>query len=613
MNEVLGQIEGIKRHLLVQLRDLYAFEPEVDEFLPLPIATVMAKITAACKREIVVLVNRRGRVMQVAVGEATTTSVQSMPDRRSNSRLSGLRCLHTHPQGDSTLSEADYSALGRNRYDALIAIGVEEDGTIREWSATWIGGRDETGSFSYHKLSRQSLAETTQPSWRQWISETEAFLQMERGPRDIDEQEKAVLIAVDTGAVGAWAVEDSLKELELLTETAGAIVKGMLWQKREKPDLGTYLGSGKLEELRLLLQAEAADVVIADDELSPAQQRNLETLLPGVKIIDRTALILDIFAQRARTHEGKLQVELAQLQYRMPRLTGMGAVLSRLGGGIGTRGPGETKLEVDRRHIRGRITEIKKQLEQVKQVRAHHRETRIAAGIPMISLVGYTNAGKSTLLNTLTSADVYAQDQLFATLDPTTRKLTLPNQQTVLLTDTVGFIQKLPHQLVAAFRATLEEVLQADLLLHIVDSSHLLAKAQYEAVQVVLHELKATDKPVITVWNKADRMPEQAVLNRFLRDTEPSVLISAKTGVGLDALLERIMESLAHTQIKMTLLIDYKDSHVLNLAHQEATVEKVDYEENGIRLHVSVPATKKHLFAAYAQEETAEQEEGMTK
>lgn len=613
MNEVLGQIEGIKRHLLVQLRDLYAFEPEVDEFLPLPIATVMAKITAACKREIVVLVNRRGRVMQVAVGEATTTSVQSMPDRRSNSRLSGLRCLHTHPQGDSTLSEADYSALGRNRYDAVIAIGVEEDGTIREWSATWIGGRDETGSFSYHELSRQSLAETTQPSWRQWISETEAFLQMERGPRDIDEQEKAVLIAVDTGAVGAWAVEDSLKELELLTETAGAIVKGMLWQKREKPDLGTYLGSGKLEELRLLLQAEAADIVIADDELSPAQQRNLETLLPGIKIIDRTALILDIFAQRARTHEGKLQVELAQLQYRMPRLTGMGAVLSRLGGGIGTRGPGETKLEVDRRHIRGRITEIKKQLEQVKQVRAHHRETRIAAGIPMISLVGYTNAGKSTLLNTLTSADVYAQDQLFATLDPTTRKLTLPNQQTVLLTDTVGFIQKLPHQLVAAFRATLEEVLQADLLLHIVDSSHLLAKAQYEAVQVVLHELKATDKPVITVWNKADRMPEQAVLNRFLRDTEPSVLISAKTGVGLDALLERIMESLAHTQIKMTLLIDYKDSHVLNLAHQEATVEKVDYEENGIRLQVSVPATKKHLFAAYVQDETAEQEEGMTK
>ena len=612
MNEVLGQIEGIKRHLLVQLRDLYAFDPETDEFLPLPVATVMARITAACKREIVVLVNRRGRVVQVAVGEATTTSVQSVPDRRSNNRLSGLRCLHTHPQGESVLSEADYSALGRNRYDAMIAIGVEEDGSIREWSAAWIGGRNEDGSLTYHELIKQSPETTAQPAWRQWISETEAFLQLERGPKDIAEQEKAVLIAVDTGAADAWAVEDSLKELELLTETAGAIVKGMLWQKREKPDLGTYLGSGKLEELRLLLQAEAADIVIADDELSPAQQRNLEALLPGMKIIDRTALILDIFAQRARTHEGKLQVELAQLQYRLPRLTGMGVVLSRLGGGIGTRGPGETKLEVDRRHIRGRITEIKKQLEQVKQVRTHHRETRIAAGIPMISLVGYTNAGKSTLLNTLTSADVYAQDQLFATLDPTTRKLTLPNQQTVLLTDTVGFIQKLPHQLVAAFRATLEEVLQADLLLHIVDSSHLLAKAQYEAVQVVLHELKATAKPVITVWNKADRMPEQAILNRFLRDTEPSVLISAKIGTGLDALLTRIMESLAHTQVKMTLLIDYKDSHILNLAHKEATVEKVDYEENGIRLQVSVPATKKHLFAAYAEEYPAKQEEGMT-
>lgn len=611
MNEVLGQTEGIKRYLLDQLRDLYDFEQESDEFLPVTVATTLAKITALCNREIVVLVNRKGRIMQIAVGAAHTTNVLSMPDRRSVNRLSGLRCIHTHPQGDSILSEADLSALRNNRFDAMIAIGVDSAGEIMEWSAAWISGIGDQGELLHHEQQKMSLSEAVQPAWRQWISETEMILQSQKGPQEIAEQESVILIAVDTGAAKAWEIEDSLKELELLTETAGAVVKGVLWQNREKPDLATYLGSGKLDELRLLIQAQAASVVIADDELSPAQQRNLEAVLPGIKVIDRTALILDIFAQRARTHEGKLQVELAQLQYRLPRLTGLGVILSRLGGGIGTRGPGETKLEVDRRNIRGRINEIKKQLEQVKQVRTQHRETRVAAGMPMISLVGYTNAGKSTLLNILTSADVYAHDQLFATLDPTTRKLTLPNQQTVLLTDTVGFIQKLPHQLVAAFRATLEEVLQADLLLHVVDSAHPLAKEQFEAVQVVLEELHATDKPVITVWNKADRQPEQALITRFLHQTEPSVFISAKTGEGLDRLLAAITESLAHTQVDMTLLIDYKDSQLLNLAHEVATVEKVDYEEEGIKLKLRVPAAKEHLFAPYVIA-VAKNQEGMT-
>ncbi len=603
MHEVIGQTEGIKRHLLDQLRALYEMEPEADEFLPVAIAKVLAKITALCNREIVALVNRRGRVVQIAVGAAHATNIMAVPDRRSTNRLSGLRCLHTHPTSDSTLSEPDLSALRRNRYDAMIAIGVDPDGEISEWSAAWISGLEAGGHLLHHELREMPLSAAAQPAWREWIAETETILQLAKGTQEIAEKENVLLIAIDSGGAGAWNVEDSLKELALLTETAGAVVKGVLWQKREKPDLATYLGSGKLEELRLLIQSEAATVIIADDELSPAQQRNLESLL-GVKIIDRTALILDIFAQRARTHEGKLQVELAQLQYRLPRLTGMGIALSRLGGGIGTRGPGETKLEVDRRHIRNRITEIKGQLEQVKQVRAQHRETRIAAGLPMISLVGYTNAGKSTLLNTLTSADVYAHDQLFATLDPTTRKLTLPNQQTVLLTDTVGFIQKLPHQLVAAFRATLEEVLQADLLLHVVDSSHELAKEQYDAVMDVLHELQAEEKPIITVWNKADRMPDQATINRFLRDTEPSVLISAKTGQGVDNLLQRIEESLAHTQVCLHLSIDYKDSHVLNLAHEVATVQEVCYDEDAIRLTLRVPAAKKHLFLPYAVAET---------
>ena len=603
MQEVIGQTEGIKRHLLEQLRALYDVEPAADEFLPVDIAVSLAKITALCGREIVALINRRGRVVQIAIGAAHAANILAMPDRRSTSRLSGLRCLHTHPTADSALSEADLSALRRSRYDAMIAIGVTDSGAVSDWSAAWLCGLDPAGNLLHQELQGMPLSTAAQPAWRDWLAEMETQLQLAKGPQEIAEQENVLLIAIDTGAIGSWNVEDSLKELALLTETAGALVKGALWQKREKPDLATYLGSGKLEELRLLIQSEAASVIIADDELSPAQQRNLESAL-GIKIIDRTALILDIFAQRARTHEGKLQVELAQLQYRLPRLTGMGIALSRLGGGIGTRGPGETKLEVDRRHIRNRITEIKAQLEQVKQVRAQHRETRVAAGLPMISLVGYTNAGKSTLLNALTRADVYAHDQLFATLDPTTRKLTLPNQQHVLLTDTVGFIQKLPHQLVAAFRATLEEVLQADLLLHVVDSSHELAKEQYEAVVGVLHELKASEKPIITVWNKSDRLPDQAVINRLLRETEPSVSISAKTGEGLERLLARIEESLAHTQVCLDLAIAYKDSHVLNLAHELATVRDLHYDEDAIRLTLLVPAAQKHHFLPYVASET---------
>lgn len=327
---------------------------------------------------------------------------------------------------------------------------------------------------------------------------------------------------------------ESMEELERLADTAGAKVVGGITQKREKPDQRFYIGSGKVEELKALVRSLAADLVIFDCSLSPSQERNLEELLEA-KVIDRTELILDIFAQHAHSREGKLQVELAQSEFLLTRLTGHGVLMSRLGGGIGTRGPGETKLEYDRRRIRNKISELKRGLEKIIRERALRREARRKSRLPLTALVGYTNSGKSTLLNTLTRAEVLTQDKLFATLDPTVRRLYLPSGSTVLLTDTVGFIQKLPHQLIAAFRATLEEVTEADLLLHVVDISHPYFEDQITAVFTVLEEIKSAAKPIITVFNKVDKLKKK-VSKKLLKKHQPAVAVSALTGENLDEL-----------------------------------------------------------------------------
>jgi len=375
-------------------------------------------------------------------------------------------------------------------------------------------------------------------------------------------------------------------------------VVGTLSQKRERPDAAFFIGRGKVQEIAQMRQEKTANLIIFDDELSPAQQRNLEQTL-GTKVLDRAALILDIFAQRARTHEGKLQVELAQLRYNFPRLGGQGLVLSRLGGGIGTRGPGETKLEVDRRRIRVRIGDIEHEIDQIKKQRTLHRQRRQEACIPSAALVGYTNAGKSTLLNTLTAAGVLTEDKLFATLDPTTRKITLPDGEIALITDTVGFIQKLPHQLIAAFRATLEEVVQADLLLHVIDASHPRHQEQSDAVFKVLGELGAADKPLITVFNKVDAIDNPHELERLLRQPD-SVAISALNNTGVDVLLSAIRKSLFRQKTNLTLLIPYSDSGVLARLYDNGTVSSVEYEPEGIRVKVALPPTALDSFIQYA-------------
>lgn len=347
--------------------------------------------------------------------------------------------------------------------------------------------------------------------------------------------ERAVLVATKLSRTPHWQVEESLRELKKLALSAGVRAVTQFVQERERLTPALHIGEGKAREIGEFCLSERIDVAIFDDELTPAQQRNLEKLL-CTKVIDRTQLILDIFAQRARTREGKLQVELAQLTYLLPRLAGKGKELSRLGGGIGTRGPGETKLEMDRRRIRHRIAKIKASLKEVQKTRKLHRECRRKQGLPTVALIGYTNSGKSTLMNRLTSAEVPVANQLFSTLDPTIRSLNLPGDRQALLSDTVGFIQKIPHQLVAAFKATLEEVVEADLLVHVIDCSHPEMEQQIRAVYEVLKELEAMDRPLISVYNKIDAIPGGESYRRTLSRERDTVVISALNGQGLEEL-----------------------------------------------------------------------------
>ncbi len=377
------------------------------------------------------------------------------------------------------------------------------------------------------------------------------------------------------------ATEETLDELEALLETAGGICVGKVLQNRPAPDARTFIGEGKTEEVRLLAETQEAELIIFDNELSPSQMRTLEELF-GRTVLDRSGLILDIFAQRAHTGEGKLQVELAQYQYILPRLAGLGKSMSRLGGGIGTRGPGESKLESDRRHIRRRIDKLKEDLQQVRQVRSVQRRQRQKAELPLVSIVGYTNAGKSTLLNTLTDAGIAANNRLFDTLDPTTRKLRISDTQEVLLSDTVGFIRKLPHHLVSAFQATLEELKYADVLLHVVDISHPDWQEQGATVEHVIAQLGAQDIPRILVCNKADLCAPDLLPFR----QADSVMISAKHGRGIEELLGAIEKTLGKGKHQMRLLIPYQDGHALDTLHREAQVLSVEYATEGTMVEV---------------------------
>ena len=531
-------------------------------------------------REISVYISRDGSIVDVSVGDSAKVSMPSMRLVRNEDRLCGVRCIHTHPSGDGRLSGVDLGTLRSMKLDCMAAVGVS-DGKPTQLYAAYLGDFDEdTGSRAAlvygpmrpYKLPQKALiAEifNSDDRFRSTTKEVEAV-----------EQERAVLVGMDNDEG-----YDTLEELNELAKTAGALVVGKVRVRRRTIDNATYVGSGKANELSLMGSELEADLFIFDDELSAIQLRTLEETL-GARVIDRTTLILDIFAARATSREGKLQVELAQMRYRLPRLIGQGQVLSRLGGGIGTRGPGEKKLEIDRRRIRRRVFELETELSEIEKQRGLRRESRKANRIPLVALVGYTNAGKSTMLNALTDSNVLAEDKLFATLDPVVRKITLSGGTEALLSDTVGFINKLPHDLVEAFKSTLEEVSNSDLILQVVDISCPYHEKQMRVVDGVLESLHAADIPRIIVFNKADAIPSCDLP----AESENRLNVSALRGTGIEKLLSAVELKLNSARTEVDILVPYSKYEAVSMIRDRGMLLSEEHTETGTHIRALLDA-----------------------
>ena len=564
--QVNGNTEGVKDAMLARLDSLYGYELEDGAYLPRELMKLLAECSCAMNREIAIYLTRDGEIVNVAIGTDCDVELTDYRLRRNAERLSRIRCVHTHPDGDGRLSDVDLSALKIFRYDAMTAVGVK-NGEPTFVQTAFLGENDSILMDEPVRWYKVPDAE-----WMNRIELSDEVVGRESVQTVADDRERAVLMGIES--------RESLEELRRLAETAGAEVVGSFLQKRDKPDNALFIGKGRAEELARDCQALEADVCIFDEELTGVQARNLEEVL-RIKVIDRTMLILDIFAQRATSAEGKLQVELAQLQYRSARLIGQGTVLSRLAGGIGTRGPGESKLEMSRRRIRERMTELRRRLDELERQRAIRRQRRERNEIPVVALVGYTNAGKSTLLNALTGADVYVQDQLFATLDAVSRRMETAEKTPYLLTDTVGFIRKLPHTLVDAFRSTLEEAALADVLVIVSDGSSPEMGQQHDTVEQVLEELGATEQKRIEVINKCD-----------IADPPPSfpgaILISAKTGQGHDDLKDAIAEAIQETYVPVTFMIPFSRYGILSEIHAAGRVISETHTDEGTEITVMI-------------------------
>ena len=580
---IFGNIDGVKKAYLEELESIYRIKVLKDEVCSAEIINIISRISSIIEREISVAIDRRGKVVSVAIGDSTSVEI-GMIDIREK-RLSGVRVVHTHPNGFSNLSALDLSALLKLKLDAIAAIGVY-NGNITDYSLGMITITNDL--LDYDEKLNLSLDELLSIHILDKIQHIESLIK----EREIieDEREKAILVGSDT--------KESLEELKELTKACDIPVLDLVYQSRSKVDPAFYIGRGKVLEIAALRQSRHANLIIFDDELSGSQVRNLEAAL-GAKVIDRTTLILEIFARRARSKEAKIQVELAQLKYRMSRLQGLGTVLSRTGGGIGTRGPGEKKLETDRRHIKETIYDLNDELKKIKKNREVQREKRNKESIPKVSLVGYTNAGKSTLRNKLCDLaaqkevqgkeKVFEADMLFATLDITTRSIVLKNKGVVTITDTVGFVRKLPHDLVEAFKSTLEEVIYSDLLCHIVDASSDNALDQIKAVEDVLQELGAKDKDTILVLNKIDKADEENLEELRKACSDYLVIeISAKEGLNLDGLLDLIEEKLPYKMKKCEYLIPYNRSDINSYLHRNGRVLEEEYREDGTYMQVEV-------------------------
>lgn len=577
--KINGNILGIRDSILDEMQNIYCLSQTTGIFLSKELTENLAIFTERIGREISVYISRGGEIVDVSIGDATTVTMPEMRIVRNIDRLCGVRCVHTHPNGSGYLSDVDLGTLNSMRLDSMVAIGVK-DGLPTSVYAAFVGEMENEqrkpiiyGPMRYDRLPQQQLIDA--------INESDVRLKSSAYSVSQNEPERAILVGIEN-----TEGYDTLNELSQLAETAGVKVISIERQRRRPIDNATYIGSGKADELRLLGSATEADLFIFDDELSAIQMRNLENIL-GTQVIDRTMLILDIFATRASTREGKLQVELAQLQYRLPRLLGIGTVLSRQGSsGVGMRGPGEKKLEIDRRRIHRRIYELNQELQEIEKQRSLRRYSRKKNEIPLVALVGYTNAGKSTLLNQLSGSSVLAEDRLFATLDPVIRKVSLPEGTECLVSDTVGFINKLPHELVQAFHSTLEEVKNADLILHVIDSACPYYDIQMKVVENVLSQLGASDIPVIEVYNKIDLSGESH------KNRSRAVSISAKNSYGINELLNKMESELNQSQIRISVIIPYDKFDAMNTIREIGTILSEQYEENGNHVSAMIESDK---------------------
>ncbi|EJT6473217.1 GTPase HflX [Clostridium perfringens] len=581
-----GNTDGIRNSVLKELEELYKINVPKYSVCTEDMINIISRLSSQIEREISVGINRKGKVISVAIGDSSSVEIPLIDIHEK--RLSGVRIIHTHPSGVSRLSALDISALMKLKLDTIMAIAVEE-GKAKDASLGFCYVENEI--LISEEAPHLTIDKCLQINILDKINHVEEVIKTS----NVEEydSERAILVGCDT--------RESLDELEELAKACDIPTLEKVFQNRSKIDASFYIGRGKVLEIANIRQLTRANLVIFDDELSGAQVKNLEANL-GVKVIDRTTLILEIFSRRAKTREAKIQVELAQLKYRAARLMGLGTVMSRTGGGIGTRGPGEKKLEIDRRHIRERIYDLQAELKKIKKIRETQRERRSKDKTSQVSLVGYTNAGKSTLRNTLCAESastlatqakdkVFEADMLFATLDTTTRAIKLPDNRDITLTDTVGFVSKLPHELVEAFKSTLEEVIYSDLLCHVVDASSDNAQEEIIAVEKVLGELKALESAKILVLNKIDKADEEKLNEleaKYSSIYNKVVKISARERINLDDLLEAISEELPYTLKSKEYIIPYTAQQVVAYLHRNANVSEEEYREEGTYIKAEV-------------------------
>ena len=576
---IKGNVDGIKDFILKELDSIYDITVTKNRVIEPEIIALIASISSRINREINVAIDRRGNIVEISIGDSS--SVQLPLLNVQEKRLSGIRVIHTHPNGNPNLSSIDISALTKLKLDCIAAIGVIEE----KITGVVMGFCNVDGDELSHEVTEiMNIPEFIDYDFLYRIEEIESILKKRNIVENDDEY--AILVGIDN--------DESLDELAELARACNVKVVGKFFQKKSKIDPCYFIGTGKVIELARFKQIKKANLIIFDEELSGLQVKNLEEVT-GCKVIDRTVLILEIFATRARTREAKIQVELAQLKYRSSRLLGFGTTMSRTGGGVGTKGPGEKKLEIDKRRIRETIYDLKQELEKIRKTRITQREKRDESGIPKISLVGYTNVGKSTLRNLLVSMytadntskkeDVFAENMLFATLDITTRAITLPDKRVASLTDTVGFVRKLPHDLVEAFKSTLEEVSFSDLIIHVVDISSDTVVEQIKAVENVLNELNALDKPTFLALNKCEMAtPEQIANVKEKFSNYQMIEISAKQNYNIGKFLDMTVSLLPQTTRKCTYLIPYTDTSMGAYLHRNAIIQSEDYEGEGVRI-----------------------------